>query len=213
MKLRLRILVIAAALISAAACASHHETPATPAAGPTPASDASAGAEAKVHINYSHPGDFLSSLIVTKYSGAENLKTIATSDGAATIVRLDGGIVVWQFAVEKSMLSGVPLIGPGERRYSPAEVKYGDLPDHFAESEPDYGPPEPLEPDHYYVFAATRGSGSVSYEAVKVNGDGSLEAYEADPRAGSSFWLCCNVAADFTITTPAAPATPVAPAP
>ena len=199
----LRKLAIASALIVMAGCASHHETPATPAAGATPASDASAGAEAKVHINYSHPGDFLSSLIVTKYSGAETLKTLATGGGTATIVRLDGGIVVWQFAVEKSMLTGVPLIGPAEQRYSPTEVKYGDLPDHFTESMPDYGPPEPLEPEHYYVFAATRGSGSVSYEAVKVNGDGSLEAYEADPRAGSSFWLCCNVADDFTITAPA----------
>jgi hypothetical protein len=205
MKRRLRIVVIAA-LVSAAACASHHETPAPPAAGPAPASDASAGAEAKVHINYSHPGDFLSSLIVTKYSGAENLKSIPSADGPATIARLEGGILVWQFAVEKGMLSGVPLIGPGERRYSPTEVKYGDLPDHFTESIPNFGPPEPLEPDHYYVFAATRGSGSTSYEAVKVNGDGSLEAYQADPRAGSSFWLCCNVADDFTITTPTAPA-------
>jgi hypothetical protein len=38
---------------------------------------------------------------------------------------------------------------------------------------------------------------------VKVNGDGSLEAYEADPRAGSSFWLCCNLAGDFTLTASA----------
>jgi hypothetical protein len=199
----LRKLAFASALIVVTGCASHHEPPATPTAGATPPSDASSGAEAKVHINYSRPGDFLSSLIVTKYSGAETLKTVATRDGAATIVRLDGGIVVWQFAVEKSMLTGVPLIGPAEQRYSPTEVKYGDLPDHFVESMPDFGPPEPLEPQHYYVFAATRGSGSVSYEAVKVNGDGSLEAYEADPRAGSSFWLCCNVADDFTISAPA----------
>jgi hypothetical protein len=198
----LRMLALCAAVSIAAGCAAHHDTiaPTNPAA--TAAGDAASGPEAKVQINYSHPGDFLSSLAVTKYSGAQILKTLTTKDGTATVVRFEGGVLVWQFAVAKSMMAGVPLIGHEERRYSPTEVKYGILPDHFEELMPQFGPPEPLEPQHYYVFAVTRGSESVSYEAVKVNGDGSLEAYEAEPRAGSSFWICCNVADDFTITAP-----------
>jgi hypothetical protein len=199
--LRLGALALTIFLAVVAGCASHRDASAPP--NPTTAADsAGAGPEARIHINYSHPGDFLSALSVTKYSSAQILKTTDTKNGVASVVRFEGGILVWDFYVEKSVLTGVPLIGHEEKRYSPAEVKYGSLPDHFEESMPSVGPPEPLEPDHYYVFAATRGSGSVSYEAVKVNGDGSLEAYEADPRAGSSFWLCCNLASDFTITAP-----------
>jgi hypothetical protein len=69
---------------------------------------------------------------------------------------------------------------------------------------PDAEPPEPLEPDNFYIFSVTRKSGSISYEAVKVNADGSLEAYEADPRAGTSFRLCCNLSSDFTVVAPPA---------
>ncbi|MGO8802050.1 hypothetical protein, partial [Candidatus Binatus sp.] len=49
----------------------------------------------------------------------------------------------------------------------------------------------------YYVFQIERQSGSSSYQAVKVQADGSLQAYNAQPRAGSSYLLCCNVTADF----------------
>jgi hypothetical protein len=139
---------------------------------------------------------------VTKYSGAEPLKTNTTKEGQATTVRFAGGVTVWQFGVEKGFLTGVPVIGTAQKPYAPSEVKYGVLPPHFAASIPDTGPPEPLESDHYYVFAATRGSGSTSYESVKVNGDGSLEAFEADPRAGTSYWLCCDIPADFAVTAP-----------
>jgi hypothetical protein len=184
-------------------CASHQNTlppdeaSASPAAEETPA-----GPEAKIHVSYAHRGDYLSSLTVTKYSGAQPLKTIPTKDGDAITARFEGGVTVWQVGVEKGFLAGVPMIGASEQRYAPAEVKYGDLPAHFVAAVPDSGPPEPLESDHYYVFAATRGSGSTSYEAVKVNGDGSLEAYEADPRAGTSYWLCCDLPADFAVTAP-----------
>jgi len=197
MKPRLSPSIFALIALLTVGCSSHNEL--------QPPSSSSAdngvgGADAKIHINYSHAGDYLASMSVTKYPTAEILQTTNTNNGAASVVRFDAGIVVWEFAVEKSMLNGVPLIGHGENRYSPAEVKYGTLPDHFEESMPSSGPPEPLEPNHYYVFAADRGSGSISYQAVKVNGDGSLEAYEAEPRAGSSFLLCCNVAADFTLS-------------
>jgi hypothetical protein len=47
------------------------------------------------------------------------------------------------------------------------------------------------------VFQIERVSGSTSYQAVKVLADGSLQAYNAQPRAGSSYMLCCNVTSDF----------------
>lgn len=200
------------ALVLVTGCASHASAPAesasgetaTPAAEASPAADeAPAGPEAKIHITYAHPGDFLSSLSVTKYSGAEPLKTIPTKDGDAITARFDGGVVVWEFGVEKGWLQKVPGLGGAPRGEAPTEVKYGVLPGHFVSSTPDSGPPEPLESDHFYVFAATRASGSTSYEAVKVNGDGSLEAFEADPRAGTSYWLCCNLPADFAVSAPA----------
>lgn len=184
-------------------CAAHQATPAI-SDQPAPDQTASGGTappEAKIHISYAHRDEFLDSMVVTKYSSADALAARAQENGAA-IIRFDTGIVVWQFAVAKAFLSGMPGLGSGEKGYAPAEVKYGDLPPHFDASIPDSGPPEPLEANHYYVFAVTRGSGSVSYEAVKVNGDGSLEAYEADPRAGTSYRLCCNIAADFTLTPP-----------
>jgi hypothetical protein len=90
------------------------------------------------------------------------------------------------------------MIGRSEPQ-AVTEVKYGAMPPHFIETTPESGPPEPLQSDHYYVFTVTRASGATSYEAVKVNGDGTLEAYEADPRAGTSFQLCCNLAPDFII--------------
>jgi hypothetical protein len=197
------VLPLLLGLIIATGCSSHKDKVPAVAASETPSVEATpAGPEAKIHISYSHPEDYLSSLVVTKYSAAQPLKTFQTNDGQATTVRFDGGVTVWQLGVEKGFLSRVPMIGTSTPQYAPTQVKYGELPAHFVASIPDSGPPEPLESDHYYVFAATRGSGSTSYEAVKVNGDGSLEAYEADPRAGSSYWLCCNLSADFAVSVP-----------
>ena len=71
------------------------------------------------------------------------------------------------------------------------------MPPHFPQVLPEEGPPEPLDRGVYYVFQIERASGSTSYQAVKVLADGSLQAYTAQPRAGSSYVLCCNVAADF----------------
>jgi hypothetical protein len=171
-------------------------------AAPPPTDQAVANTpEAKIHVSYAHTDDYLDSMVVTKYAAADTLVAPANDAGAA-IVRFDAGVVVWQFAVEKAFLSGLPVVGSGGKKYAPAEIKYGDLPEHFLASIPDSGPPEPLETGDYYIFAVTRGSGSVSYEAVKVAGDGSLEVYEADPRAGSSFRLCCNIAPDFTVAAP-----------
>ena len=160
------------------------------------------GPEAKIQISYSQPNDFLDTLSLTKYSGANTLTTgSGGSSGAATVVRFEGGVPVWQIDVEPGMFSQMPL-GFSAKNYAVNEVKYGKVPPHFVQSIPDLGPPEPLEPGHFYIFSVTRKSGSISYDAVKVNADGSLQAYEADPRAGTSFRLCCNLPADFTATPP-----------
>jgi hypothetical protein len=156
------------------------------------------GPEAKIHISYSRPGDFLTSLVVTEYASADIVLSRADKDPSASIIRFDGGVVVWQISLERGFLADMPMLRRHE--VTPVnEVKYGVMPQYFTESTPELGPPEPLQPDHYYVFMATRASGAASYEAVKVNGDGSLEAYQADPRAGTSFRLCCNIAPDFVV--------------
>jgi len=177
-------------------------------------SAASPPPQAKINVSYARPDDFITSLVVTKYYGADTLLTTPGKKGTSSIIRFAGGVVVWQFGVDKSLLTGLPVIGAHEERpYQIAEVEYSVVPKGFTQQMPESGPPEPLEPDHFYVFAVTRASGSTSYEAVKVNGDGTLEAYAADPRAGSSYSLCCDVAPDFTITQPAAASTDQPPGP
>jgi hypothetical protein len=196
------VLVIFAAALVLTGCFGHKAAEA-PAAPPASSDNPSPSApEAKVNISYGHPGDYMNSLTVTKYSGANTLLTTPGSDGkTVSIVRFDGGVVVWDIAVDKSILTKIPLLGPSEEKpYALKEISYGVMPEHFTETVPESGPPEPLEPEHFYIFTVRRASGSVSYDAVKVNGDGSLEAYDADPRAGNSFKLCCNVSPAFTIT-------------
>jgi hypothetical protein len=157
------------------------------------------GPEAKINISYSKPSDYLSSLVVTKYSAANTIATEPKGKGIATTVLFQGGVVVWQVDISPSTFSGIPGLG-SRQPYVVRHVKYGEIPQGFQQTEPDGGSPEPLEPDNYYIFSVIRASGSTNYEAVKVEGDGSLIAYEADPRAGDSFQLCCNVAPDFTVT-------------
>ena len=94
------------------------------------------------------------------------------------------------------MFSKLPVVGSGDK-FAAKSVTYGKLPEHFAQVTPDSGPPEPLEVGHYYIFTAQRASGTLSYEAVRVETDGSLDGYEAEPRAGTSYVLCCNVNPGF----------------
>lgn len=182
---------------------SNHGAPA-PAPSPDNGSNATnetpPGPEAKINISYSKTNDYLSSLVVTKYASANTIATDSKgSSGVATTVLFEGGVVVWQADIDPSTFSGLPGIG-SRRPYIVKHVKYGQIPQGFQQTAPDNGPPEPLEPDNYYVFSVIRASGSTNYEAVKVQADGSLIAYDADPRAGDSFQLCCNVAPDFTVT-------------
>jgi hypothetical protein len=195
--------------IAVAGCSAHAKQAALqPAASPTPnqAADSAPppGPEAKIQISYSQPNDFLSAILLTKYSGADVLQKLpADSHGEASVVRFEGGAPMWQINVEPGMFSEMPL-GFSAKTYAIGEVKYGKVPPHFVQTIPDLGPPEPLEANRYYIFSVTRKSGSVSYEAVKVNADGSLQAYEAEPRASTSFRLCCKLASDFSVIAPPA---------
>jgi hypothetical protein len=184
------------------ACSLHKSSSPPPTPPPQVADNAPLpGPEAKIHISYARPDDYLDSLLVSKYSAAENVMTLDDKDGrTASIIRFDGGVGVWQVDVDKSMFSDFPVIG-SDKAYAPADVKYGSVPARFLQSVPWGEPPEPLEADRFYIFTVTRALGSTSYEAVKVDTDGSLETYEAEPRAGTSFRLCCNLGADFTATT------------
>jgi hypothetical protein len=206
-KRRLILSAAVAILLSCSICSCalfHHGVPA-----PAPSSDSGAssaasqtpsGPEAKINISYSKPSDYLSSLIVTKYAAANTIATDSNSKGGvATTVLFEGGVAVWQVDINPSTFSGLPGIG-SRQPYIVKHVKYGEIPQGFQQTAPDNGPPEPLEPDNYYVFSVIRASGSTNYEAVKVQADGSLVAYDADPRAGDSFRLCCNVTPDFTVS-------------
>ncbi len=114
-------------------------------------------------------------------------------------------MTVWEIKADTGVFSKLPVVGSGDK-FATKSVTYGKLPEHFAQVTPDSGPPEPLEVGHYYIFTAQRASGTLSYEAVRVEPDGSLDGYEAEPRAGTSYVLCCNVSPDFV--QPTAPVIP-----
>jgi hypothetical protein len=151
---------------------------------------------ANVAISYRRSGDALSRATVIKFFGAE---VIANHQRDAThtesVVRFDGGVPIWEFKADESSFGS--LTGVGNAKYSLKSVEYSKVPPHFTQVLPEEGPPEPLDRGSYYVFQIERASGSTSYQAVKVLADGSLQAYNAQPRAGSSYLLCCNVTADF----------------
>jgi hypothetical protein len=151
---------------------------------------------ANVAINYRRPGDALARATVIKFFGAE---VIANHQRDATktesVVRFDGGVPIWEFKADEGTFGS--LTGVGSAKYALKSIEYSKVPDHFSQVLPEEGPPEPLDRGSYYVFQIERASGSISYQAVKVLADGSLQAYNAQPRAGSSYLLCCNVTADF----------------
>lgn len=175
------------------------------------AEQAPRGPTAAITIDYKDKGDYLGSFDVIKYNGAEIIKANPGKErGGSSIVRFDGGVDVWNIAPDKGVLSSMPGFDP-TKKFAVRKVKYGELPDHFAQLLPDSGPPEPLEPGHYYVFSVRHNSGTQNVEAVKVMDDGTIEGYGAEPLAGTSYLLCCNVNADFT-SSPEAPAAGEAPA-
>jgi hypothetical protein len=154
--------------------------------------------KASVEITYHRKGDTLTRAIVTKYFGAEVIETKQRDPRhTETIVRFNGGVPVWELKADHGLVSEVSTLG-STSKYIPRRIEYGKLPARFEQVIPEEGPPEPLDRGAFYVFEVERASGSTSYQAVKIEADGSLQAFNAVPRAGSSFLLCCNVPSDFS---------------
>ena len=151
---------------------------------------------ANVAISYRRPGDALARATVIKYFGAEVIANHQRdASHTESVVRFDGGVPIWEFKADESTFGSIT--GVGAAKYSLKSIDYAKIPPYFSQILPEEGPPEPLDRGAYYVFQIERQSGSTSYQAVKVLADGSLQAYNAQPRAGSSYLLCCNVRADF----------------
>ncbi|MGH7924342.1 MAG: hypothetical protein ACREQH_07115 [Candidatus Binatus sp.] len=151
---------------------------------------------ANVAISYRRPGDALARATVLKFFGAEVIaKHQRDATHTESVVRFDGGVPIWEFKADEGTFGSIT--GVGASKYSISKVQYAKVPTHFAQILPEEGPPEPLDRGAYYVFQIERQSGSTSYQAVKVLADGSLQAYNAQPRAGSSYLLCCNISSDF----------------
>ena len=205
----LRARLLSSALIAAvvvAGCASSRGRSQTaekvaqvaqPTATPSPA--ASQGPIESIEINYARADDYLESLSVTKYSGVSVILTRDKNGKTYSVVRFQGDQPVWAIRNESGPGTSIfHLPGGGKTRPDALKsVSYGRTPSNFVQETPDYGSPEPLEAGRYYVFSVVRGSGALSFQAVKVRSDSSIEVYDAEPRAGSSYELCCDLAADF----------------
>jgi hypothetical protein len=219
----LAVMALAAALLCLAGCAAKKSSKTQTASNAAAPAGQESGAEAlespaaqatpapptaTVHIEYAHRNDYLQSLKVSKFSSASVILTHPDKRGTASVVRFDGGEPVWEIEADKG-LSG-SLLGhmPGvdeNRKYAITSVTYGTVPKHFVKVEPENSDPEPLESGKYYIFTVHRAVGATSYQAVRVGDDGAIEAYAAQPRAGTSYELCCNIAPDFTISASSGP--------
>lgn len=154
---------------------------------------------ASVHITYVKADDTLQSVTVTEFTGASVLRTRKEGEAEAVVVRFDGGVPVWRFHANRSRLNPLTI---ASTPYHLASIDYGKVPSDFTQDIPEVGPPPPLNAGGYYIFAIERGSGAVSYQVAKVNPDQTIQAYDADPRAGTSYKICCNVSADFAESSP-----------
>ncbi|MGO9606179.1 MAG: hypothetical protein ACLQAT_22770 [Candidatus Binataceae bacterium] len=152
---------------------------------------------ATVDINYSRPNDSLERATVTKYFGADVIGNAQSKSGrSASLIRFDGGVPVWEFRADRSLAGRITDIGSSG--WEIKQLEYGKVPAHFSQLLPDEGPPEPLDRGSFYVITIERSSGVQSFQAVKVLADGSLQAFAAQPRAGSSYVVCCNLPPDFS---------------
>ncbi len=191
------------AVLIAACAARHHDADAS---GASKAGGANGASQtpliATVQIDYSRRDDFLRSVTVTKFTAASMIPIAPGQEkSGASIVRFDGGgVPIWQIhadeGVTRELLTAIPLVAAG-RKYAVSKLRYGELPRNFLQSIPETGPPEPLEAGSYYVFEVDRASGSTSFDAIKIDSGGTIESYEAQPRAGESYALCCNLSPDF----------------
>lgn len=168
-----------------------------------------------VHLSYAHKGDYLQSLAVAKFASAALLPSHGEKAGAS-LVRFEGGEPVWEIAADRGVSGSLLGHMPGvkeNKKFALTEVTYGVVPKRFSREQPENSDPEPLEPGKYYIFTVKRASGTTDYQAVHITEDGTIESYDAQPRVGTSYLLCCDVAPDFaspapdeSLSSPGAPA-------
>jgi len=198
----LAIAPIAMAMLIAACAARHNDASVSGAAAKPAASNGAGPLVASVQIGYSRRGDFLRSVTVTKFSAASMIPIAPGEEKpGSSIFRFEGGgVPIWQIqadeGVMRELLTEIPLVAAGSK-YAVSKLRYGELPENFLQSIPEAGSPEPFETGSYYVFEADRASGSASFDAIKIDPGGTIESYEAQPRAGESYALCCGVNSDF----------------
>ena len=217
---RLTLTVLAVTLILLSGCSllkhSKSQVPAAPEAQASAESDSeqTPAAEATpppptvtVHISYIHRDDYVESMSVAKFASAALIPTHAQKGGSA-LVRFEGGEPVWEIAADRgvsgSLLGHVPGVAEN-KKFAITEVTYGTVPKNFAKQEPENSDPEPLEPGKYYIFTVRRASGTTSYQAVHIPESGPVVGYDAQPRAGTSYELCCDVAPDFASPSSSSP--------
>ena len=162
-----------------------------------------------IQIDYAKPNDTLQTVIVSQYTGASVLRTMGKGDAQESLIRFDGGVPIWKFHANRNLLN--PLNDIGKTPFHVASIEYGKVPKGFVQDAPEVGPPAPLSPGAYYIFEIQRASGATSYQAAHVKSDFSIEAYDAEPRAGTSYKLCCKVSGDFPAATPALEEPPAIP--
>ncbi|GEM_PF-1533295 len=163
-----------------------------------------------VNIEYANKRDYLRTLTVVEYPRAQLLMIRRTGDEDRSLVRFSGGATIWRIEAKTirrtllsrksplSVLSDLP--GPTTKVNSSlrlASVSYGKVPRGFVQTVPSVGPPDPLEPGEYYMVRVEREFGVTNYEVVRLEPNGEITAYDAEPRAGDSYELCCNVPASF----------------
>jgi hypothetical protein len=162
-----------------------------------------------VHIEYSEKRDFLRSLDVIEYQRAQLLKALYRPGGRErALVRFSGGTTVWRIEPKPvkrtllsrtspfSLLSEIP-VADVNRDLRVEAVTYGKLPKGLIQTLPSSGPPDPLEIGEYYMVKVERALGVTNYQVVRLDPNGEIAVYDADPRAGDSYELCCDVAAEF----------------
>jgi hypothetical protein len=152
-----------------------------------------------LHISYAHRDDYLASVSVSKFASATLIPERGGRPGSA-LVRFEGGEPIWEIAANRGVSGSLLGHMPGvkeNKKFMLTEVTYGSVPKNFSKEEPENSDPEPLEPGKYYIFTVQRASGAIGYQAVHITDDGVIEGYEGQPRAGTSYELCCNLAPDF----------------
>lgn len=159
-------------------------------------------APATIQISYAKADDIMESVSVSQFTGANVLRTLSGGNGEASIVRFDGGVPIWKFHANRTLLNPLSKFEKSQSPYHLTSIEYGKVPSGFVQDFPEIGPPPPLDAGGYYIFAIERGSGATSYQAVRVKPDLTIQAYDAEPRAGSSYKLCCDISADFPMPTP-----------